>query len=63
MNKSSILRAVLAVMLFLGTPLQAVDLPPELPLWEKPPGDYGLGRDVEKQARSYKAPPGSVIPT
>ncbi|MHC4399717.1 MAG: hypothetical protein ACYTG0_08560 [Planctomycetota bacterium] len=35
MNMSSILPAALVATLFLGTPLLAVDLPQELPLWEK----------------------------
>jgi hypothetical protein len=59
MNVSSILLTKFVVSLALGTPLQAVDLPPELPLWEKPRGDYVVGEDVKEQVRSHKAPPGS----
>jgi len=42
MNTSLILLAVFVVTLFLVTALQAVDLPPELPLWEKPPEGYPI---------------------
>ena len=60
MNMSSILLAVFVVTLSLGAPLQAVDLPPELPLWEKPPSDYTNRQDVKEQVRSAKPQPGSL---
>jgi len=59
MNMSQILLAVFIATVSLGTPLQAVDLPPELPLWEKPPPDYAIRIDIKEQVRSYKAQPGS----
>jgi acetyl esterase/lipase len=59
MNMSSMLLAVFIVTLSLGTPSQAVELPPELPLWEKPPGGYVVGQDVKEQVRSVQAQPGS----
>ena len=51
--------AVFIAMLSLGATLQAVDLPPELPLWEKPPQDYVIRTDIKEQVRSYQARPGS----
>jgi hypothetical protein len=68
MNMSSMLLAVFVVTLSLGTRLQAVDLPPELPLWEKPPGDYVFqviasdghcqtARDVRVKAFDGNQPP------
>ena len=54
-----ILLAVFTTVLSLGPPLQAVDLPPELPLWEKPPPDHAIRTDVKEQVRSNKARPGS----
>jgi len=39
----------------LGTPLQAVDLPLELPLWEKPPKELVIRDDVKEQVRFNKA--------
>jgi len=59
MNMSQILLALFIATVSLGTPLQAVDLPPELPLWEKPLPDYAIRHDVKEQARSYKVQPGS----
>ncbi len=56
---SRILLAVFIAELSLGTPLQAVDLPPELPLWEKPSPDHATGHDVKEQVRSVQAQPGS----
>jgi len=56
---SSILLAGLVVTLAFGTPLQAVDLPPELPLWEKGSPEQPIRHDVEEQVRSHKAPAGS----
>ncbi|MBQ33190.1 MAG: hypothetical protein CL923_11685 [Deltaproteobacteria bacterium] len=38
---------------------KAVDLPPELPLWEKSSPDHGFRLDVEEQVRSHKARSGS----
>jgi len=59
MNMSQILLAVFITAVFLGTSLQAVDLPPELPLWEKSPPDYAIRTDVKEQVRFNKARPGS----
>jgi len=59
MNTPLILLAVFVVTLSLGTPLQAVDLPPEFPLWEKPPLDYPIQKDVKEQVQSRKPRPGS----
>ena len=55
MNMSYILLAVFIAMLSFGTSLQAADLPPELPLWEKLPAAYAIRHDVKKQVRSNKA--------
>jgi len=54
MNMSQILLVVFIAQLSLGTSLQAVDVPPELPLWEKPPLDYAIRYDVKEQVRSHK---------
>ncbi|MHC4167457.1 MAG: alpha/beta hydrolase [Planctomycetota bacterium] len=51
--------AVFTTALSLGPPLQAVDLPPELPLWDKPPQDLVVRTDVKEQVRSNKPRPGS----
>ncbi|MHC4084423.1 MAG: alpha/beta hydrolase [Planctomycetota bacterium] len=59
MNMSQLLLAVFVVMLSLGKALQAVDLPKELPLWEKPPLGYAIREDVKEQVRSYQAQSGS----
>ena len=59
MNMSSILLAVFIVTASPATPLQAVDLPPELPLWERPPPDHVIRHDVKEQVRSVQARPGS----
>jgi acetyl esterase/lipase len=59
MNKSSILYPVLVLALFYGTPLPAVELPPEMPLWEKPPLDYAIPKDVTEQVRSVPPRAGS----
>ena len=59
MNILQILLAVFITTLSLGTSLWAVDLPPELPLWEKPPRDYAIPSDVKEQVRSHQARPGS----
>jgi acetyl esterase/lipase len=58
MNFMQILLAVLIAVVSLGTPLQAVDLPQELPLWDKLPRDHAIRHDVKEQVRSYKARPG-----
>ena len=39
--------------------LQAVELPPELPLWDKLPQDNSAGHNVKEQLRSYKPQAGS----
>lgn len=61
-DSMNILRIFLVVFIAtasLGTPLQAVNLPPELPLWDKPPLDYVIRNDVKEQVRSNKPKPGS----
>jgi acetyl esterase/lipase len=58
----NILRILLVVFFAAWSPgptSQAVDLPPELPLWEKPPLDYAIRSDVKEQVRSRQARPGS----
>ena len=47
------------VMLSIGPTLCAVELPEELPLWEKVPGDYAIAQDIKEEVRSYKARPGA----
>jgi acetyl esterase/lipase len=59
MNMTLILLVVFIAQLSLGTSLQIVDLPPELPLWKKPPQDYVIRTDIKEQVRSYQARPGS----
>ena len=59
MKMTQIFLAVFSVTVSLGTSLQAVELPPELPLWEKRPRDHAIRHDVKEQVRSYKARPGS----
>ncbi len=59
MNMAQVLLAVFTVMLSLGTRLQAVNLPPELPLWDKSPQDLVIRTDVKEQVRFNKARPGS----
>ena len=59
LNLSHILLVVFIAALPLAAPLQAADLPPELPLWEKQPSDYPIGQAVKEQVRSVPAPPGS----
>jgi len=54
-NLSHIFLAALIVMLTLAPSLAAVELPKELPLWEKPPSDYPNQDNIEEQTRSYKA--------
>ena len=59
LNLSQIFPVMLIALMSLGPNLQAVDLPPELPLWEKPPLDYAIRHDVKEQVQSHKAQPGS----
>ena len=59
MNMSRILVVIFVAQLSLAASLQAVDLPAELPLWEKPPTDYAVRHDVKEQLRSHKSQPGS----
>ena len=57
---SLILRlAALTTLLSLGTPLPAVELPPDLPLWEDGSPEHPIRLGVEEQVRSNKAQPGS----
>ena len=56
---SSILLAALTTLLSLGTPLSAVELPPESPLWGNGSPDQPIRHDVEEQVRSHKAAAGS----
>ncbi|MHC4355557.1 MAG: alpha/beta hydrolase, partial [Planctomycetota bacterium] len=51
--------AAFTTALSLGPPLQAVGLPPELPLWEKPPQNLVIRTDVKEQVRFNNARPGS----
>ena len=53
-----ILSAAIIGALCLGPSLEAVELPPDRPLWEKPPQDYAVRDDVKEQVRSYKPRPG-----
>jgi acetyl esterase/lipase len=59
MNVSSILLAGFVVTLSLVAPLQAVELPPELPLWAEGWPENANRHDVEEQVRSHKTPSGS----
>jgi len=59
MNMSLTFSTGFVVALLLGTPLQAVELPPELPLWEKPSSDDVNGQDVQEQVRSATPRPDS----
>jgi acetyl esterase/lipase len=60
MNRySSLFILVIGMMLSFVPALQAIDLPPELPLWETPPKDYVVETDVKEQVRSNQAGPGS----
>ena len=58
-NISPILLVAMTTMLSLGTPLSAVELPPELPLWENGSPEHPMRLEVEEQVRSHKAQPGS----
>jgi len=49
--------AVFAMTLSFGTPLPAVELPPEVPLWEKGSPELGVQGDVKEQVRSLKPQP------
>jgi len=56
--RNYVLKVFLAVLItqFLVTgQLSAVELPLELPLWEKVPQDYAVRNDAREQLRSYKA--------
>ncbi len=59
MNMSSIFLAALTATWFLGRPLSAVELPPELPLWENGSPEHPIPLEVEEQVRSHKAQSGS----
>ena len=50
--------SLLTALLF-ATPLPAAELPPELPLWEKPPMDPPIRTDVKEQVRSLEPQAGS----
>ena len=58
-NTSPILLAALTAVLSLGTPLSAVELPPELPLWENGSPEHSIPLEVKEQVRSHKAQLGS----
>jgi acetyl esterase/lipase len=60
MKKSLILFAAFVMVLFLGDPLQAVDLPREMLLWQKPPTEHLILHDVKEQVRSAELHPGSL---
>jgi len=59
MNAPRMLFGVFVVTLSFGARLQAVDLPPELPLWEKGSADHAIRHDVKEQVRSATPAPGS----
>ncbi len=59
MNRLSIPLPALVVALCFGTPLQAVELPAELPLWEGGVPETSVRLNVEEQVRTHGAPPGS----
>ena len=48
---AQLLRALCAISFLLGASLPAFGLPPELPLWEKPPVDPPIRTDVKEQVR------------
>jgi len=54
-----ILAAVFLITLSLGSFSLAVELPPDLPLWEKESPEEPIRHDVEEQVRSVRAPAGS----
>ena len=56
---TSILLLGLAATAILGRPLSAVELPPEMPLWENGSPEYPIRLEVEEQVRSHKTQPGS----
>jgi acetyl esterase/lipase len=54
-SKAFVFLAVFLIALPLAASLQAGDLPPELPLWKKPP--KGANRiDIKEKVRAHKAP-------
>jgi acetyl esterase/lipase len=59
MNMARILLAVFIATVSLCSSLQAVDLPSELPLWEKGSPEKTIRSDVKEQVRSVRAQPGS----
>lgn len=57
---SSIFRfAAITALLSLGTPVSAVELPRDVPLWENGSPEHPIRLEVEEQVRSHKAQPGS----
>ena len=58
-NLSPLLLAALTTTLSIGTPLSAVELPPELPVWGNGSPEHPIRLEVEEQVRSHKAQPGS----
>ena len=50
------LAVALAASALFGPALQAAELPPELPLWPKPPQDYPNTGKIKEKVRSYKTP-------
>jgi len=59
MQNSSTLLAAIIVTLAFGAPLQAAELPSELPLWANGSPEHPIRLEVEEQVRSHKAQPGS----
>ncbi|MBE3096600.1 MAG: alpha/beta hydrolase [Planctomycetes bacterium] len=59
MNLSPILLVVFVAALPLAAPLQAADLPPELPLWKRPAPDQADRGGAAEQVRSVAPRPGS----
>jgi acetyl esterase/lipase len=58
-NRPSILLLGAAATVLLGTPMSAVELPPDLPLWESGSPEHPIRLEVEEQVRSHQAQPGS----
>ena len=52
--------AVFAAALSFGTSSPAVELPPEVPLWEKGSPELAVQHDVKEQVRSLQPEPGSL---
>ena len=60
MGRLAVSVAATIAVLSLGTPLQAGELPPELPLWGKSPVTSSTQTNIQEQVRSPKPHPGSL---